>query len=263
MPIDQSLAQPSSEKIRQGMITNTETHNWRTAESGRCCNHLKWNAVIKTLPSGPGKLWRRGDRKIVRARGGGRHQANSVVQAQQDRCTHELVVTVVACPGPAHGQVRWKVNLISTLGSRSYLQLTPSCMRKICSLQGSLTGLINHTSGQVLCPELDDQCRKNSMVSCFLVWAYIFFLVFYLYSIISDFVFSWVWVCLSFLYFFFSIFWFVFCWFVHPSGCFIGWEREKGHAWLWMSGEVRRIWEELEQGNNDQSILYGNFSIKI
>lgn len=63
----------------------------------------KWDVFIKSLTSGLRIIYKKGGRKIVRARGDGWHQGNSVFQAQQDWWTE----TVAAVTRPAQIQASW------------------------------------------------------------------------------------------------------------------------------------------------------------
>lgn len=35
-------------------------------------------------------------------------------------------------------------------------------------------------------------------------------------------------------------------------------EREHGKMWIWVGGEVERIWTDVEEGNYNQNMLYKN-----
>lgn len=60
-----------------------------------------------TPPSRPRDLSRRGGREIIKGRGGGWHQGNSIFQTQQNWYTHELTEAGTACTRPETVQARW------------------------------------------------------------------------------------------------------------------------------------------------------------
>jgi hypothetical protein len=73
--------------------------------------------------------------------------------------------------------------------------------------------------------------------SVFLVlflWLFCFLFV-YLYCLFVSVLFLLFWVCL-----------------------YSNW-REKERVWIWVGGEVKRIWEESREGNHNQNILYKKF----
>lgn len=56
--------------------------------------HPEWDVSINSLPSQLMEPFGRGSKKIVRARGDGKHQGNKVSESQQDQCAYELTETV-------------------------------------------------------------------------------------------------------------------------------------------------------------------------
>lgn len=132
--------------------------------------HPPWDVLIKLLPSRLIDIYGKGSRSIVRGRGEGWLQGNSVIQTQQDWYMYELTsilkihtghVQVQTRQNPSIENCKWK--LISTPNKEGFLQLITVGKGKISPFQRSVTGDINHTLGQGPCQRTVGQYKVDSI----------------------------------------------------------------------------------------------------
>lgn len=76
-------------------------------------------------------------------------------------------------PGPSQiGTQRWEREVDFHPYLKSSLQLPSTWKGKISLFQWSLTGYVNHTSGEAPSPEVFDQYKMNSMVFFVSLWTF-------------------------------------------------------------------------------------------
>lgn len=125
------------------MRTNTESHNWTVCrERNLGILNSKWAVSSNPPHSGIRKVYRRGERKTVRASEDGGHQGNSVFLIQQD-CAHmnsETITDPSQTDSTERGSGHGPPFLMQNVSPTDYCLL-----RKTNFFQWSLTGYTNHT----------------------------------------------------------------------------------------------------------------------
>lgn len=124
--------------------------------------------LLQTLPSRVRGLCRRRGGKIVRVRGSGWLQGNSIIKAQNRYTYHfsHITETVAACTRPAEVQ--------TPILTKKLFVIDIYSERKITLLQWSVVGYRNHIPGQTPCQRVADQTQNSFQVFvrflfCFLI----------------------------------------------------------------------------------------------